>query len=288
MSLSADVMSPVPLRPVHERPRQSDRRRGDREPDLPGGPLTATLDTTRTEPADLPATTSTEVVRVIVAEPRALVRAATRLIIDATEGMEVVADADAPAALRTAIAVDDPDVVVIVVAPGADPSAWLATCPPTGPRVVLVGDTLADGPAASWIARGVAAVLSDDLGTNALTDAIRVVAAGYVVLDPRLAADLATREVERRSARDRSAQLLDTLSEREHEVLTLIGRGFSNAEIAVAMFVSPATVKTHVSNVLTKLALPNRVHAAILAHQLAPRSRPHEPGRSVDLPDQYQ
>lgn len=92
--------------------------------------------------------------------------------------------------------------------------------------------------------------------------------AGHIVLAPPVAAELAVRESQRRAAHLWSVERLDVSSDRERDVFDLLGRGCTNDEIARTLFVSPATVKTHVSNVLAKLRLPNRVHAALLAHDL--------------------
>jgi DNA-binding NarL/FixJ family response regulator len=113
---------------------------------------------------------------------------------------------------------------------------------------------------------GASGFLLKDVRRDDLVHAVRVVAAGESLLAPsvtrRLIADLT-----RNRPRTRPAAGLDVLTSRERETLTLLGRGLSNAEIATAMTVSEHTVKSHVSNTLTKLGLRDRVQAVITAYE---------------------
>jgi DNA-binding NarL/FixJ family response regulator len=113
---------------------------------------------------------------------------------------------------------------------------------------------------------GASGFLLKDVRRDELVNAVRVVAAGESLLAPAVTGKLIA-EFTKRPAAQRPAATLEVLTARERETLLLIARGLSNAEIAGAMVVSEHTVKTHVSNVLSKLGLRDRVQAVIAAYE---------------------
>jgi len=119
------------------------------------------------------------------------------------------------------------------------------------------------------LAAGAAGFLLKDTPPREIAAAVRAVADGTATLSPKVTATLIESYVDRRAAprRAEALQRVAALSDREREVLQLLGSGESNAELARRLFVSEATVKTYVSRLLTKLDLANRTQAAILAHE---------------------
>jgi DNA-binding NarL/FixJ family response regulator len=139
-------------------------------------------------------------------------------------------------------------------------------CASTATKVIMLTTFDSDDYVYDALYAGASGFLLKDVRRDDLVHAVRVVAAGESLLAPsitrRLIADLT-----RSRPRTRPAASLDQLTARERETLVLLGRGLSNAEIAAAMTVSGHTVKTHVSNTLTKLGLRDRVQAVIAAYE---------------------
>jgi DNA-binding NarL/FixJ family response regulator len=135
-------------------------------------------------------------------------------------------------------------------------------------RVLILTAHESDEHVIGAIAAGAAAFLCKDVPADDLVSAIRAVAAGGAVIAPALLARLMIRLVDALPAPATTAtSALDTLTEREREVLVHVARGHSNAEIARALMVSDTTIKTHVGHVLTKLRLRDRVQAVVLAYE---------------------
>jgi DNA-binding NarL/FixJ family response regulator len=143
------------------------------------------------------------------------------------------------------------------------------------PRVVILTTYDLDEYVFDALAAGASGFLLKDVPPEDLVRAIRVVAAGDALLAPSITRRLIEQFVQRPSAElDRST--IDHLTERERDVLRLVARGLSNAEIADTLFLSPSTIKTHVGHILDKLGLRDRVQAAILAYE-AGLVRPGQP-----------
>jgi DNA-binding NarL/FixJ family response regulator len=210
------------------------------------------------------------VTRVLLADDQAVVRAGFRTILTAEPDIEVVADAaDGAGAVRLARELR-PDVVLMDVRmPGTDgitATASLAGAGVRDPLAVLVVTTFdLDEYVFAALRAGAAGFLLKDVEPDDLVRAVRVVAAGQGLVAPgvtrRLIAEFA------RAAPPRPAPALDDLTAREREVLLHLARGLSNAEIAAALVLSPATVKTHVASVLTKLGCRDRVQAVVYAYE---------------------
>ena len=210
---------------------------------------------------------------VLVVDDQALVRVGLRLIIDAQPDLQVVGEAaDGREAIESHRRLR-PDVIVMDIRmPNMD--GVVATRRLAGPDLpagqragILILTTFdLDEYVVDALRAGASAFLLKDAPPAELIQAIRVVAAGEAMLAPAVTKRLITQFVGRAKTRV-SRVALDQLTERELEVLKLIARGLSNAQIAEELTVGEATVKTHVARVLDKLELQNRVQAAILAYE---------------------
>ncbi|MFC6883564.1 MULTISPECIES: response regulator [Actinomadura] len=209
-------------------------------------------------------------IRVVLADDQELVRSGFAMILDAQPDIEVAGEAGDGAAAIAAVREHDPDVVLLDIRmPGVDGiEAAKVVCAETRARAIMLTTFDQDDYVYDALYAGASGFLLKDVRRDDLVHAVRVVAAGESLLAPtvtrRLISDLTrTRPRSGATASDR----LSVLTERERETLRLLGRGLSNAEIAAAMVVSEHTVKTHVSNVLAKLGIRDRVQAVIAAYE---------------------
>jgi DNA-binding NarL/FixJ family response regulator len=205
------------------------------------------------------------VIRVLVADDHAAIRAGLTMILDGAPDIEVVAEAeDGAAAVRKASALR-PDVVLMDVRmPGTDGLEATRQVIEAGTAQVIVLTTFdMDEYVYGAMRAGAAGFLLKSVDAGRLVESVRLVAAGDGVIEPsvtrRLMATFAA------SPAPVTPPGLDELTQREHEVLVCLGEGLSNQQIARRLGVGEATVKTHVSRVLTKLDLRSRVQAAVLA-----------------------
>jgi DNA-binding NarL/FixJ family response regulator len=209
------------------------------------------------------------VISVVVADDQALVRGGFRLMLDAPEDLEVVAEAEDGIEAVEQVRAHRPDVVLMDVRmPRLDGIA--ATRRIVGealPTRVLVLTTFdQDEIVYDALRAGASGFLLKTVPPARLIDAVRVVAAGEALLAPTVTRRLIEEYVRRPAPAGVPAELAD-LTEREREVLGLVARGRSNAEIAQELFVSEATVKTHVNHVFAKLRVRDRVQAVVLAYE---------------------
>ena len=210
-------------------------------------------------------------IRVLVADDQDLVRAGFCMIIDARDDLEVVGEAgDGDEAVRLA-GQHRPDVVLMDVrmpgTNGIDATRRLTEAD-HAPKVIILTTFDLDEPMYAALRAGASGFLLKDVRPNALAEAIRVVAGGDALLAPTVTRRLLDRFVPTLAdAPVRPAELAE-LTDRELEVLTLVARAASNAEIARRLVVTEATVKTHVSAILRKLNVPDRVHAVVAAYDL--------------------
>jgi DNA-binding NarL/FixJ family response regulator len=203
-------------------------------------------------------------IRVVIADDQPLMRAGFKTVLEATGTIEVVGEAgDGEQAIRVADAVE-PDVVLMdIQMPRLDGIEATRRMPR---RKVLILTTFGlDDYIVDALRAGASGFLLKDARPQELVGAVRAVAAGDAVLSAPVTRRLLDQVAHRLPAA--VTRIPDGLTEREHEVWRLLAGGLSNAEIATALTVSEATVKTHVSNLLGKLGLRDRVQAVILAYE---------------------
>ena len=222
-------------------------------------------------------------IRVVLVDDQDLVRSGFRMLLSVEDDIEVVGEAADGERAVSLVADGGVDVVLMdVQMPVLDGvAATRCIVAAGGPRVVILTTFERDDYLFAALDAGASGFLLKSCTAEELTAAIRTVADGHALLAPRL-----TRRVIERATRGRAVvrdeAVLSRLTEREVEVLTLLAQGMSNAEMAAALVLGTATVKTHVSAILTKLDLRDRVQAVVLAHRagLVP------PGPSPAAPSQ--
>jgi DNA-binding NarL/FixJ family response regulator len=210
-------------------------------------------------------------IRVVIADDQTLVRDGFRMILDAQEDIEVVGEAvDGIEAVTEARRLR-PDVVLMDVRmPGRDgleaTRELLAELPETHVLILTTFDL--NEYVYEAMKAGASGFLLKDVPRSQLVDGVRTVAGGDALLAPAITRRVIEQFVRRPPSSVRSLPpSLDELTPRELEVLRLVARGRSNAEIAAALFVSDATVKTHVAHALAKLNLRDRVQAVVFAYE---------------------
>jgi DNA-binding NarL/FixJ family response regulator len=210
------------------------------------------------------------VTSVVVVDDQDLVRVGLRTILERREGIEVLGEAaDGREAVRLARALR-PDVVLMDVRmPGLDgigATRELMGAGAGGPRVLMLTTFDLDEYVYEALRAGASGFLLKDTPPDRLVAAIHAVRDGEALLAPAITRRLVERYAGPRAAGDAPSGL-DELTSREREVLVLIARGLSNAEIAAELVVSMPTVKTHVGRVFMKLGLRDRAQAVILAYE---------------------
>ncbi|MFC8434767.1 response regulator [Streptomyces sp. NPDC057253] len=211
-------------------------------------------------------------IRVVVADDQELVRSGFSMILEAQPDIEVVAEAGDGAQAVAAVRRHTPDVLLLDIRmPVMDGlEAARRVCAQSSCKVVMLTTFDLDEYVYDALYAGASGFLLKDVRRDDLVHAVRVVADGDSLLAPtitrRLVADIVRRRREE-AATGTTPDRLDVLTAREVETLRMLARGLSNAEIATTLFVSEHTVKTHVSNVLSKLGLRDRVQAVICAYE---------------------
>jgi DNA-binding NarL/FixJ family response regulator len=222
---------------------------------------------------------------VVVADDQALVRGGFRMILNSA-GIQVLAEAADGKEAVTAVLKHKPDVVLMDVRmPGMDgleaTRRILAARSPDGaaggPRIIILTTFDLDQYVYAALAAGASGFLLKDVSPEHLIAAVQLVRTGDALLAPTITRRLVERFAPRAASPGHD---LSALTPRELEVLGLIARGLSNAELAATLTLSEATVKTHVARILTKLGLRDRVQAVVLAYEtglVAPGSTPAPP-----------
>ena len=208
-------------------------------------------------------------IQVILADDQPLIRAGLRRLIDQTADLDVAGEAGTGAAAVQLARDTDPDVVIMDIRmPGMDgiEATALITAGDTRARVLILTTFDDDDYVYGALRAGASGFLVKDMALDDILAAVRVVAAGDAIIAPavtrRLIAEFAGQPRPGRPPRE-----LTGITDREREVLRLVGLGMSNAEIAASLFISMGTVKTHVARLLAKLGARDRVQLVITAYE---------------------
>ncbi|WP_138443243.1 response regulator [Sinomonas susongensis] len=211
-------------------------------------------------------------IRILIADDQALLRAGFRALLDAESDMEVVGEAGTGAEAVAQAARLVPDVVLMDIRmPGGDgleATRRVLAAQPEGVRIIILTTFELDEYVTGAIRAGASGFLVKDTDPDELVRAVRAVHDGDAMLSPSV-----TRRLLERLAAERpstpSAPPVDVaqLTEREREVVALVGQGLNNAEIGARLYITPLTAKTHVSRAMTKLGLRDRAQLVVLAYE---------------------
>ncbi|MBK8900642.1 MAG: response regulator transcription factor [Anaerolineaceae bacterium] len=204
-------------------------------------------------------------ITVLLVDDHKVVRQGVRAFLQAQSDIEVVAEADSGETAVSLAAEHAPDVVLMdLVMPGMDGVTATRLVKAQSPRtqIIMLTSYHQDEHIFPAIRAGALSYLLKDIEPAALAEAVRQAAQGEAVLHPRVAARVVQ---ELHGSRQESVNVFTELSDREMEVLRLIADGANNSSIAEQLVISEKTVKSHVSNILSKLHLADRTQAAVLA-----------------------
>jgi DNA-binding NarL/FixJ family response regulator len=227
-------------------------------------------------------------IRVLLADDQALIRAGFRLILDAASDLEVVGEASDGAEAARLARSERADVVLMDIrmpgVNGIEATRIIAADEDmAGVKVVILTTFESDENVYQAIQAGASGFLVKDTEPAELLHAVRVAARGDALLSPsvtrRLIDDIASQPSRPPAS---SSRELDMLTSREREVMTLVASGLSNDEIASRLFLSPLTAKTHVSRIMTKLGARDRAQIVVIAYEsglVAPSGPPPRPRR---------
>ena len=210
-------------------------------------------------------------IRVLIVDDQALVRAGFRMILEAQPDIEVVGEAENGLAAIEAARGLRPDVVLMDIRmPGLDgiEATRRLTAMGLDGHVVILTTYDLDEYVFDALAAGATGFLLKHVPPEELVHGVRTAAGGESLLAPSVTRRLIEEFARQRSPVQASSKAMDSLTDREREVLKLLARGLSNLEIASELHVGEATVKTHVAHVLDKLELRDRVQAVILAYEV--------------------
>ncbi len=211
-----------------------------------------------------------EPIRVLVADDHHLARSGLRAMLDVHDDLDVVGEAEDGQAALAAVDELSPDVVVMDIRmprlDGIEATRRLRARD-SAPQVLVLTTFDLDEYVYEALRAGAGGFMLKDAPPSQLAEAVRTVAAGDALLAPAVTRRLVERFVRQPGPTSRQQEDLARLTERELEVLLLLARGLSNTEIAGELFLSEATVKTHVTRVLTKLGLRDRVQAVVMAYE---------------------
>jgi DNA-binding NarL/FixJ family response regulator len=209
-------------------------------------------------------------ITVLIADDQELIRLGFRMALASQDDIDVVAEAGDGAAAVEEARRTRPDVVLMDVRmPRVDGISATASITELLPktRVLILTTFDLDEYAFAGLRAGASGFMLKDAKAERLVDAVRSIAAGEAIMSPRITRRMLDMFASRIPAEDAADDPAEALSSREREVLLAIARGQSNSEIAASLFVSEATVKSHVGRVLSKLDLRDRIHAVIYAYE---------------------
>ena len=209
-------------------------------------------------------------IRIVLVDDEAMVRVGLRMVLSGEPDLEVVGEAADGAEAVDVVLETRPDVVLMDVrmptVDGIEGSRRVLAAAPDV-KVVVLTTFDEDDYVEAALRSGVSGFLLKVAPPERLIDGVRTVASGGGLLDPAVTVRVIESFASASPLRTRRAEVLDTLTERERDVLRLIGRGMSNAEIAAELYLGETTVKTHVSSLLAKLGLRDRVQAVVAAYE---------------------
>jgi len=211
--------------------------------------------------------------RVLIADDDPLARSALQTILSVQEDIDVVGEASDGEEAISQAARTSPDVVLMDIrmphTDGLEATRRILDSSTKRPRVIMLTTFDLDEYVYAALSTGASGFLLKDVTPERLVAAVRLVAEGDALLAPAITRRLIERFALTAADGEKADETLAPLTVREREVLKLIARGLSNTEIAQKLFLSEATVKTHVSRILTKLNLRDRVQAVVLAYERA-------------------
>ncbi|MFI2614468.1 response regulator [Streptomyces sp. NPDC018584] len=216
-------------------------------------------------------------VRVVLVDDQPLVRTALEMVIAQAPDLEVVGQAGTGEEAVRLVAAERPDVVVMDIRmPGMDgiEATRRITEGADGPQVIVLTTFDEDDYVYGALRAGASGFLVKDMALDDILAAIRVVAAGDGLIAPAVTRRLIKEFALRPAATATPARVLGGITDREHEVLTLVGSGLSNTEIATELSISVATAKTYVTRLLAKLDARDRVQLVITAYETGLVGRP--------------
>ena len=210
-------------------------------------------------------------IRVLIVDDDPLLRAGLKMMLAGAPDIRVVGEAGDGSGVQALIDKHSPDVVLMDIRmPGVDglTATELVRSRPAAPEIVILTTFDADEHVLRALRAGAAGFILKDNPPAEIVESVRRVAGGQPVLSPtvtkRLISRVAASGQDQRKAK--ATTRLDDLNDREREIAVAVGEGKSNAEISATLYLSVPTVKTHVSRILTKLDLNNRVQIALLVH----------------------
>jgi DNA-binding NarL/FixJ family response regulator len=209
-------------------------------------------------------------IKIVLVEDQVLLRGGIRSILETRPDMRVVGEAGDGAEGVEVVLRTRPDVVLMDVRmPGVDgiEATRRLIAAGTGARIVMLTTFDHDEYVIQALEAGAAGFLLKDAAPDRLADAVRVVAAGDSLLAPAITRRLIETHVRQAATRHDLLVRVDDVTEREREILRCLARGLSNAEIGGELFLSEATVKTHVTRLLSKLGLRSRAQAIVFAYE---------------------
>jgi DNA-binding NarL/FixJ family response regulator len=211
------------------------------------------------------------VIRVVVADDQQLIRAGFHALLDSEPDIEVVGEAATGVGVVDVVRDTRPDVVLMDIRMPDGDGLWatqeiVGDPSLAGTRIVVVTTFELDEYVAQAIRAGASGFLVKDTEPVELIRSVRVVARGDALLSPGVTRRLLDR-VAGGLKEPTDAAVLDALTSRERDVLTLVGAGLTNTEIGERLFLSPLTAKTHVSRIMTKLAARDRVQLVVVAYE---------------------
>jgi len=210
-------------------------------------------------------------IRVVVVDDQGLVRGGLAMVLNHQDDIEVVAEAGTGKEAIEAAQNHRPDVILMDIRmpemDGLEATTRILEQADWPVRVVILTTFDPDEYVYRALRAGASGFVLKDIPPEALVAAVRTVADGGALLAPSITKRLIGQFTDRLAVNSASADRLQRLTEREREVLNAVATGSSNAEISAALFIGAATVKTHVSNILTKLGLRDRAQAVVFAYE---------------------